>query len=664
MHIERHVFGSIRGYGTLARGPGLTDADCRPLVSLSFGTPYDAAYPRSLNEKIAYWSRPLGDRRRAVTRVLPGKPDDAGRPTLLFVSCVVDVEDWDFALQGDALALLRVRELWEWNGAPELAALDIPEPTPGSWRFGDESVQRILGLVSLVEMSWRAKQPVIIRADQYSLIETATVERLLPPSIRGRYSAVYRSLSPELPATVNCLAVGVPLGSTGPSRYLAEAQSPYARELELEGFGDGHEPNILLVGYERFGEPRTITGRRPAEGPNVNLQNGGASRDKRRGAMPISFLVLVLCMLLVFFVGGAAGWLLGTTGGEKTRSVDRAWAECLLQTLELPTQTREQQTRTIEEMQKSIGTPALAGTEQQIEVSNKLLATASAVRLLKQAEDEIARVEPGDTAALRKAEQTIVLLENERIGDTKLLHDWAAARQRPKEDRYAIVMARLREKIQSDCKELESTAEEGVDPRAIEQARGLLLTLEIVKSGCLDDSEMWIESSKGKLTGLLAAWQAKLDKASKLSSESQLSEQTRQQTQLGEIASRLTELKDKMAEGRDPPHREAVGAILQALAREGQAVWGNLFGETITALAEWIINLPDPASPKLLAELQANVDECDKLAGNIETAAAQLSDRKSTRENSTIWQSIPGNARLLGMKAKKLKSLADGLAKP
>ena len=662
MRVERHVFGSIHGYGTLARSPGLSDADCRRLSSLSFGTPFDAAYPRSLTEKAAYWSRPLGPERRAVTRVLPGRPDDAGRPTLLFISCVVDAEDWNFALQGDAQALLRVRELWEWNGATRLQALELPDPAPGSWRFDRESAKRILGLVSLVELSWRAQQSVVIRDDQYSLIEAATVERLLPPSIRARYSAVYRSLNPELPATLNCLAAGVPLGSTGASRFLAEAKSPYAKELESEGFGEGEEPGLLLIGYEHFGGRDPKNGNEPAEGPNVKLHTGGAGRDARRGSASIPMFALTLCLLLVFAIGGAAGWMLGTSGGKRAKAVESVWAECLLRAVEMPAQTREQQIRTIEEIRRHIDEPAFATLEQRIDISGTVHKTAESVRMLKKAEEEITRVETDNPSTIRTAETTLATLEQERIGPTEMLRDWLAARRRPMEDRYAVVMERMRDAIEKETNELAQAAER-LDTRLMEQAKVLRRSLDIIESGVADRPEAWIDQEAVRLEGLARDWQKKLDTLETKSKDLNTSEQSRQAEMLDAFAARLQELKTALDAGAEE-HRRQVCAILQAVSREGEAMWGNLFGESIAALSDWILALPAPTSPEKVAELQKEVEDCEALADNIEKSVGQIIEQRLSRDDAAALRAVRLDAREMNRTIRKIKTLTNNLQKP
>ena len=102
MRIERHVFGSRSGYTTLAQSGGISDSERRLLETFAFGQTNDPRYLDSLAQQPAYLSRPLGPRRRAITRVLRGHPDDQGRVTLLFPTAVLSTGDWVKTLRGDA----------------------------------------------------------------------------------------------------------------------------------------------------------------------------------------------------------------------------------------------------------------------------------------------------------------------------------------------------------------------------------------------------------------------------------------------------------------------------------------------------------------------------------------------------------------------------------
>ncbi|MFQ5502429.1 MAG: hypothetical protein ACE5EQ_09035, partial [Phycisphaerae bacterium] len=255
MRIERHIFGSKDGYRTLAHSAGLSATECKSLEGFAFGTPYDPALRASLAKNPAYWSRPVGRDKRAITRIMLGQPDDAGRPTLVFISVVISAGDWDTVLQGDAGPLLRMADLWRWNPSTPLEPSQSISPHPSALRLNDQSIQRVLGLVSLLEQAWSFRKPVMIREGAYSFEEILTVERLLPPPIRRTYSSVYRGIIADMPVTLNCLARSVQANSGNPFRSLAGAVSPYAKSLAREGLLEGRIPSSLVHRYSHFSKP-------------------------------------------------------------------------------------------------------------------------------------------------------------------------------------------------------------------------------------------------------------------------------------------------------------------------------------------------------------------------------------------------------------------------
>src|SRR5262249_29622445 len=141
MRIERHIFGSIDGYRTLAHSPGLSVADCQLLEGFAFGTPYDPAIRATFSKQPAYWARPIGAHRRAITQVRPGDPDDAGRPTLLFLTAVVPTEEWIDALQGDSSPLMHEMTLWKWQRGAAVHPLDLPMGGPSALRVSGDRLQ-------------------------------------------------------------------------------------------------------------------------------------------------------------------------------------------------------------------------------------------------------------------------------------------------------------------------------------------------------------------------------------------------------------------------------------------------------------------------------------------------------------------------------------------
>jgi len=255
LRIERHVFGSFSGYGTLARSPGLSPDDCRFLEgsAYAFGQTDDRRYLKSLRASPAFFTRSMRGGRRALTRVIEGAPDDGGRPTLSMVTAVLSQRDWDGELCGDVGALLRQAPLWAWRPGDELPAIDLPAPAL-STSIGRRSAAKVAQLVSQIENSLAsgAGSPVIVACDEFSAEEVAVVEMLVPPAARSRFTSAWRSLSAQFPATLNCLAPEAPAQTI---TYRLDASAPlttYVQFLADQGLSRGQLPVAEVLTYQRF----------------------------------------------------------------------------------------------------------------------------------------------------------------------------------------------------------------------------------------------------------------------------------------------------------------------------------------------------------------------------------------------------------------------------
>ncbi len=665
MHIERHVFGSISGYGTLARSPGLTDSEQQQLESLSFGTPYEPSYQASLSKQVACWSRPLGSGRRAISRVLPGRLDDAGRSTLLFVTAVVSAADWDLELQGDLRPLLARAELWEWDGAPELAALDLEGLAPGPLRLSRDGAQRALGLVSLVELSWAARQPVLVRAEHYSLDEVAVVERLLPAEVRRAYSAVYRGLNPDLSASLNCLAEGVPAGTSNPVRRLDAAKSPYALRLASEGLGDGHTPEVLLVGYDNFGQPQIDTSRTHTEDYAVDAYAEHTPiGDRRSGAVQLSPALLAALLLLVVLIGGAAGWTVHAASRRPAAlaTVAPPWEELLPQAIDLPTQTRDEQLTTITRLQTSLGEAPFAGVPHADELAHSLSELRQTTQLTRDAERAITKVDSDRHSSIRVAGGALDALAERAPHAADMLRDWFEARQRPAEDRLAVVSQRLEEKVAPQVEEMESQADR-IDQRTLERARQLRASLNLFESVSTDRPRRWIADHLSRLDGLIRDWDQRLAALDRQQQKHTQQEESRAAENRERLVSRLGALSDALAgSGATAKDRQAVGKALQEVAREGdQAAMGKVFSDPLSRLAAWVLALRDVSPVEHVKAIRVATENCRATARAIERAGKRLSRDNTNEENDRVMADVRTEARTLALQFSYLEGLVKEL---
>jgi hypothetical protein len=258
MLIERHIFGSFKGYTTLSRSPGVSVDDGRVLEGLaySFGQTYDARFNRTLSKVPAFFTRAMRGGRRALSRVLEGAPDDDNRPTLRVVTVIVSQQDWDAKLSGDVQLLLDESRLWQWDGQAQMPAMEVSF-RPASHSASRKSVPRVLALLSEIERSLPAHRTVIVSADEFTQKDIACLEMLIPPSARPEFSLAYRTLSPQLQASVNCLAAEASSQDRVNFHYQPglAGLSPYAEFLSGAGFAGGAIPFESINSYSRFGLP-------------------------------------------------------------------------------------------------------------------------------------------------------------------------------------------------------------------------------------------------------------------------------------------------------------------------------------------------------------------------------------------------------------------------
>lgn len=687
MRIERHVFGSITGYATLARSAGLTAGEQQELESLSFGTPYDRSYQASLLKKVAFWSRPLASGKRAVSRVLPGRPDDAGRPTLLFVTAVVSADDWNLTLQGDVRPLLRRAEPWRWDArletgpASELASLELAGLDAGPLRLSRAGAGRVLGLVSLVELSWAARQPAVVRAEHYSPDEVALVERLLPAAVRRDYSAVYRGLNPDLAASLNCLAEDVPAGTSNPARRLDAAKSPYAQRLAGEGLADGRTPEVLLIGYDHFGQPQIDASRgdaRPEAGRtdstedhavDVYAQHGpagptgptGASRSR---AVQLSLAQLAALLVVTLLIGGAAGWSAHATSHRQAPSPPAAppWEEMLSGAIGLPAESSEEQLRTIRGLQDRLDEPPFVGAPQAGEFAASLSETRRTVELKHEAENEITKINSVDDRSIVKSARAIEKLEERAAEQAKPLRVWLHDRQGAVEYSAADMSERLREQVLRRVDEMEARSAIA-NSEAIERARELRASLELVRPVMSDTSKRWVIDCLGRLDSLTEEWQQTLNDLAQQAQQDAHQEESRAAKNVEPLFRRLRELSQTLRDSHiRAKDRKKIGQALQRVAQESTpANMGNVFAEAMSQLADWILVLRDVAPADQVEATRVAIASCRDTAGAIDRIGQRFSGERTFRANDQILTEVRKQVRTLTLQLDSLDDLLKNL---
>lgn len=304
MIVERHIFGSVTGYRTLACSPGISNQEGRHLEAFSFGQPSSQAFVESLIRNPAYWIRPLGTR-RVLSRLVPGAPDEQGRTTMLMHSAVVSATDWDGVLWGDAGLLLRTSELWKWDGSARLAPLDLSVASPGRIATGRGRAPVLLNLISLIERAAGRPISLVVREADLGPEEARCLIMLIPPSARGRFSLAYRSLNSRLGATVNCVAAeaAIDANSAVVNPYEDVPLTTYAQVLEEAGIRKGAVDCSTVATYVGLGQYESRIARSPANQPVIVVEGpAGNSWLARYAGWALSAVLAVAVAVLAWLL--------------------------------------------------------------------------------------------------------------------------------------------------------------------------------------------------------------------------------------------------------------------------------------------------------------------------------------------------------------------------
>lgn len=269
MQIERHVFGSYKGYTTLARSPGVTVDDCRVIerCAHSFGQTYESRYYRSLGKNPAWFTQQYPGNRRGLTRITEGSADDQGRPTLCFITTIVSRRDWDAVILGDIGVMADCRALWGWDDSGTITTLNLE--ISGSANVPAKVRSVALQVISQMERTAVSKRSVVGSEGEISFDVVRAIEMLLPPPVRNSATTAFRVLSPQFPASLNVLADEVASAAS----YRPDERQPlsaYAQALKTGGLDSGNVPLSVVAGYGAFGTQQLQSSGSPA-GPSVQV---------------------------------------------------------------------------------------------------------------------------------------------------------------------------------------------------------------------------------------------------------------------------------------------------------------------------------------------------------------------------------------------------------
>lgn len=253
MQVQRHIFGSRGGYGTLARSAGVT-LDDKWLIETaahSFGHTSELAFAERLAIDPAFFTTSFDSGRRGVTCVRPGRVEN-GRMGLIFISAIVSRREWDTVMMGDVGVLLSCAELWQWGGEADLATAELPS-RPTMAMILRQRVQRALTLISELEVAVRRNKQLVVSEEDFDLEDVRAVEMLIPGDMRRHVTTACRCLSADVPCSLVLLAREA--GTQGATYRANEgvSLSDYAIALQEKAISSGVIASPFVLMYRGFG---------------------------------------------------------------------------------------------------------------------------------------------------------------------------------------------------------------------------------------------------------------------------------------------------------------------------------------------------------------------------------------------------------------------------
>ncbi|MCH2162618.1 MAG: hypothetical protein MK085_12200, partial [Phycisphaerales bacterium] len=130
MKVDIHVLGSTDGYRTIARSPGLRSDEEGMLTVLNFGQ-VESADMAMLEYTPVVHGRQLPSGRYALTRYVPGAPDDVGRPTIELRTIVMDMADFTGSVRSGLTGLVHDHAFWLGGSFMKGSAVSLPRHAGG-----------------------------------------------------------------------------------------------------------------------------------------------------------------------------------------------------------------------------------------------------------------------------------------------------------------------------------------------------------------------------------------------------------------------------------------------------------------------------------------------------------------------------------------------------
>jgi|GEM_PF-2408579 len=320
MHSETHVFGSQRGYQCLAKSPGVSDADDQELSQFGFGQSADDRFLQGLAAHPTALGRMLPSGRFAITRVLAGELDVAGRSTLEFRTLIISVQDY-LAVRAHLSALISDGRIWSSKAFRDSQPHSFESP-----RAAQSSPSELGWKIFDAWFSAQARRPngVVVGSDDASAQGVVAVAGSLDPEDAPSYSWGIRLLAPIPWVDVISLS---PYGATDSGRPVFGVSRGPCVNPKIESARQRNPAKLPRLGAlvvddisEYQSNPATRTRREPAA-----IKVNRAS-DKKSMLVIVPLIVTLVVLTLGFY------WLMPSpptdfvaSDGESTEYVQLTW---------------------------------------------------------------------------------------------------------------------------------------------------------------------------------------------------------------------------------------------------------------------------------------------------------------------------------------------------
>lgn len=129
--VDTHLLASRDGYTTFAKSPSVTPPEQRELEELVYGQPDDAIVYAALTAQATAMLRRLRSTGRyALSRIIQGDRDSAGRETIAVCTIILTAAQYQAIARGDLWRLLHSPQLWSVNLFRSGQPLALPEMLP------------------------------------------------------------------------------------------------------------------------------------------------------------------------------------------------------------------------------------------------------------------------------------------------------------------------------------------------------------------------------------------------------------------------------------------------------------------------------------------------------------------------------------------------------